>query len=526
MKKLEKFRALGLSDNMLQALEKKGFEEPTLIQEKIIPLILGTPGDLVGQAQTGTGKTAAFGIPIIENIADRSDCVQVLILVPTRELAIQVSEELYTLKGEKKLKITPIYGGQSIAQQSKRIKKGIDIVVGTPGRILDHIRRKRLKLNSVSYVVLDEADEMLNMGFIKDINLILRETNNNRTTLLFSATMPKEIVKVAKKYMRDYKEILIKQKQAPVELTDQIYFEVSAKDKFEALCRIMDFEEDFYGLVFCRTKVDVDKIAAHLLERGYDAASLHGDFSQGQREKVLEQFKSQRVNVLIASDVAARGIDVQNLTHVINYALPQNTESYIHRIGRTGRAGKEGTAITFITPSEYRQLMHIQKTAKTEIRKKHLPNISDIIQVKSSRLKNEVERISQEDIPGDFINMARQLLKGNDPERAMASLLKYAFADELDPGRYNEIRDRQPAITGETRLLVARGTKDKMTKRKLVEFIKKNAKIDDRKINDVQVLKEYSFITVPFIEAEKILKSFKRLSKGARSIVVKAKKRK
>ncbi len=239
---------------------------------------------------------------------------------------------MYSLKGQKNLQITPIYGGRSIQQQSKRLKKGVDIVVGTPGRILDHIKRKRLNLNSVSYVVLGEADEILNMGFIEDIDFILGKTNSSRTTLLFSATMPKVIDKVAKKYMRGYEKILIEQKQVPVDLTDQIYFEVAVKDKFEAFCRIMDFEEYFYCLVFYRTKVDVNEVASHLLEREYEAGALHGDFSRGQREKILEQFKKQRVNVLIASDVVARGIDVQNLTHVINYSLPQNTQKKICQI--------------------------------------------------------------------------------------------------------------------------------------------------------------------------------------------------
>ncbi|MCP4723603.1 MAG: DEAD/DEAH box helicase [bacterium] len=525
MKKLEKFRQLNISDNILQALEKKGFEEPTPIQEKIIPVLLDTDNDLVGQAQTGTGKTAAYGIPIIDRIEDRAPFVQVLVVLPTRELAIQVSEELQSLKGRKKLQISPIYGGQSLALQNKRLKKGLDIVVGTPGRLLDHIRGRRLDLSRVSYVVLDEADEMLNMGFIEDINLILKETHKDKITLLFSATMPKEIVRVAKKYMRSYEKIHIEQKQAPVDLTDQIYFEVSARDKFEALCRIVDFEEYFYGLVFCRTRVDVDNVTTHLIERGYDAAALHGGFSQAQREKILGQFKKQQLNILVASDVAARGIDVHDLTHVINFSLPQSTDSYIHRIGRTGRAGKEGTAITFITPKEYQKLMQIERTAKTKIRKEHLPDIKDIIQVKSSRIKKEIEKISMKDIPKDFMKIAGQLLKGNDPERTVAALLKHIFKDELHPGGYNQIRDEQPAIKGETRLFVARGTKDRMTKSKLVAFIKKKAKISDQKINDVQVFQDYSFITVPFKEAEIILKSFKKQNKGQKPVVVKARKR-
>jgi len=519
MEKLEKFSQLGLSQGMLQALKKKGFEEPTPIQEKIIPLLLESDRDLVGQAQTGTGKTAAFGIPIIEKLEENSKNIQVLVLVPTRELAIQVSEEINSFRGKKKFHIIPIYGGQSIELQLKSLKRGVDVVVATPGRILDHIKRRSLNLSKVSYVVLDEADEMLNMGFIEDVEKILSVTNPDRTTLLFSATMPKEIVAVARKYMKDYEKIMVEEKQVTVDLTDQIYFEVPASDKFEALCRIIDIEDDFYGLIFCRTKVDVDQIASHLKDRGYDAEALHGDISQAQREKILNKFKKKKINVLVATDVAARGIDIQDLSHVINYAIPQDPDSYVHRIGRTGRAGKEGTAITFITPQEYRKLMYIQKAARTDIRKEKVPRIQEIIEAKRSRIKSEIEKMAQSEIDAEFFQMASELLSENSPEQAMAALLKYTFRDELDPRNYNEIRDVYPQINGKTRLFVARGKKDQMTKRKLVGFIKKKANIDDRKINNVQVFDNYSFITVPFKEAERILKSFKKENRGKRSVV-------
>jgi ATP-dependent RNA helicase DeaD len=287
MSELVKFEKLGISPDILQALRKKGFEEPTPIQEKIIPLLLKEERDIVGQAQTGTGKTAAFGIPIIEKIKENTRIVQkentrivqVIILTPTRELAIQVSEEINSLKGRKKIQVIPIYGGQSIDLQLKRLKRGVEVVVGTPGRVIDHIKRRTLKLKEVSYVVLDEADEMLNMGFIDDVEEILSATNKQRTTLLFSATMPREIVAVARKYMKDY-ELIKTEEEITVDLTDQIYFEVPGRDKFEALSRIIDIEKDFYGLVFCRTKIDVDKVANHLKDRGYDTEALHGDVSQ------------------------------------------------------------------------------------------------------------------------------------------------------------------------------------------------------------------------------------------------------
>lgn len=509
MEKLARFAELGISENILQALKKKGFEEPTPIQVEIIPLILNSEKDLVGQAQTGTGKTAAYGIPIIEKIKNNSKNVQAIILTPTRELAIQVSEEINSLKGRRKLQVFPIYGGQSIEIQINKLKRGIDIVVGTPGRIKDHLRRRTLDLSQVSFAVLDEADEMLNMGFIEDVEEILEATNKDRTTLLFSATIPNEIKQVAKKYMRDYELIAIKAEQVTTELTDQIYFEVSRADKFEALCRIIDIEAEFYGIIFCRTKVDVDDITNHLADRGYEAEGLHGDISQFQREKILNKFKKKKSNILVATDVAARGIDVIDLTHVINYAIPQDPDSYVHRIGRTGRAGKEGTAITFITPDEYRKLRFIQKIAKTDIRKEQLPRAKEVINAKKTRLKNEIEEIALTEISKEFYELAEEILGNLEPQIALASVLKYTFKDELNVENYNEIRDSYPQIKGKTRLFVAKGKKDNLSKKDLVDFICQSSNVDPRKIQDVQLFEIFSFVTVPFQEAEKIINSFK-----------------
>ena len=522
----EKFSGMGLSPHILEALRKKGFEEPTPIQEQIIPLLMTQEQDLVGQAQTGTGKTAAYGIPILEKLKLHSREVQALILVPTRELAIQVAEEINTLRGSKKFQIIPVYGGQSISLQINKLRKGVDIVVGTPGRILDHLNRKTLKLNGVSTVVLDEADEMLNMGFIEDVKLILNLTNADRTTLLFSATMPREIMKIAQQYMKSHKKITIQPEQPTVSLTDQIYFEVSESDKFEALCRIIDIEEEFYGLVFCRTKVDTAQIANHLQNRGYDAAALHGDLTQSQREQILHQFRKKKVTILVATDVAARGLDVEHLSHVINYAVPQDPESYVHRIGRTGRAGREVTAITFITPKEYLKLKNIKRGARTDIRREKLPGVTDIIQAKKERIKREMEKLGRHEISNEFLRLAKDLLAENEPEIIIASLLKYTFRNELDPGSYNEIRDTYPPIQGKTRLFVALGKKDRLTPRQLVKFIESKTRIDQSKIDDVQVMDSYSFITVPFMEAEEILKTFKKVSRGRRPVVERATKSK
>ncbi len=526
MEKLAKFKELGISEITLKALKKKGYEEPTPIQEKTIPVLLKGDLDIIGQAQTGTGKTAAFGIPIIERIQERSKTVQALILAPTRELAIQVSEEMNTLKGTRNLHIIPVYGGQSIDQQLTRLKKGVDVVVGTPGRVIDHINRKTLKLDNISYLVLDEADEMLNMGFIEDVEEILKSTNADKKTLLFSATMPKAILTIAKKYMREHEFLAVDKVDLTTNLTDQIYFEVSRYDRFEALCRIVDIEDVFYGLVFCRTKVDVDEVANKLVDRGYDADALHGDISQSQREKILKKFKQQRINILVATDVAARGIDINNLTHVINYAMPQDPESYVHRIGRTGRAGKEGTAITFVTPQEYKNLLFIKKFAKTDIRKEKLPEIDEVISTKKARIKDELLTVASLENEDIYLDMAEELLLDNDPANVLASLIKYSFQDELDEKNYKEIRGVSVDVTGKTRLFVALGKADKMTPRKLVDFIRQETDINDKDIRDIRIFDTFSFMTAPFDEAEIILETFKRKKPGGkRPMVVKAKEK-
>ncbi len=526
MEKLEKFKNLGLSDNTLRALKKKGFEEPTPIQEKTIPILLKGECDLIGQAQTGTGKTAAFGLPIIEQIKEKAKQTQVLILAPTRELAIQISDELNSLKGSKKLHIVPIYGGQAIDLQLRSLKKRVDIVVGTPGRIIDHIRRKSMNLKEISHLVLDEADEMLNMGFLEDVEIIMNATNEEKRTMLFSATMPKEILRIAKKYMADYELVAIKKEQLTANLTDQIYFEVSTADKFDALCRIIDIEHEFYGLIFCRTKVDVDKIGRRLVDRGYDADALHGDISQYQRETILNKFKRKRTNILVATDVAARGIDINDLTHVINFSLPQDPEYYVHRIGRTGRAGKEGTAITFVTPEEYRKLLFIKKITKAKIRKEKIPKVSDIIDSKKKRIKSQLKSIIKDDKYSEYINMAQELLGEQEPEHIIAALLKHSYQDELSGKGYSEIREISVDKKGTARLFVALGKVDTLTRGKLLKLIKQKANIEESKIEDVKIFDNFSFITVPFEDAEIILHVFKKEGKGKRPIVVRAKKKK
>jgi len=540
---INSFSDFNLSKEVIDGISKKGFEEPTDIQKLTIPVMLQNDRNIIAQAQTGTGKTAAFGLPLIEMIDCSSKSVQALILAPTRELAIQVAEEINSLKGRKKLVIIPIYGGQSIDQQLRRLKKGAHIIVGTPGRIIDHLNRKTLKIQNIDHLVIDEADEMLNMGFIDDMEEIMKHTNSDKKTLLFSATMPQKIISLAKRYMDGYELIAVKKKQLTTSLTEQIYFEVKLSDKFEALSRIIDFEEDFYGLIFCRTKNDVDTVSSNLSDRGYDVESIHGDISQNQREKTLDKFKKKKINILVATDVAARGIDVNNLSHVINYSLPQDPESYVHRIGRTGRSGNHGTAITFITPREYRQLMFIQRAAKTDIKKSFVPKVQDIIEAKTKRIHNDLVAIRADEIDKKYLTWASELLKDNDPEKVLASLLTYSFEEKLNADAYGEIkpigassssssrgekghssssRGRQLDQEGKARLFVALGKKDGYDVKKLVNLVIEKVSIKYKQIRDIQVMDNFSFISVPFEKAEEIVANFKE--EGKRPIITHAKK--
>ncbi|MBC8384454.1 MAG: DEAD/DEAH box helicase [Candidatus Cloacimonetes bacterium] len=529
MEKEYNFYELGLSEEILEVIKQKGFETPSPIQALTIPLLLKNEKDIIGQAQTGTGKTAAFGLPIIENM-ENSGITQVLVLTPTRELAIQVAEEMMSLRTNHDIGILPVYGGQSIEGQLRRLKKGVEIVVGTPGRILDHLKRRTLKIDRLSYLVLDEADEMLNMGFIEDIEKILSNTNEDKRMLLFSATMPKRIVKLAQKFMGEFEEIKVSTEGLTVDLTDQIYFEVNSSDKFEALCRIIDIEKEFYALIFCRTKLKAQHLGNALSDRGYDAAALHGDISQNQRERILEQFRKKRISILAATDVAARGIDIQELTHVLNYSIPQDPESYVHRIGRTGRAGKTGTAITFITPSEYRKLMHIQKTANAEIRKEKIPKVKQLINMKRKRIIGEIGEIIESRTFDDNLPIANDLLGDNKPEEIIAALLTHAYKDDFSPEKYAKIRDVKdrkenysPDLKGTTRLFIALGNKDNINKRKLADIIKKETMIDSRLIRDIKVYDNFSFANVPFAEAEEIIEAFRKMGRGNKPLIVEAK---
>lgn len=551
--KKNNFESLGLSEIVLQSIKTKGFEEPTEIQSKIIPLILENKVDLIGQAQTGTGKTAAFALPILDLLDEHQDYVQALVLVPTRELAIQVCDEFNSLKGDKKFHIVPIYGGQSYETQFRRLKKGVDIVVGTPGRIIDQLNKGSLKLSQVKFVVLDEADEMLNMGFIDDIEEILKSTNKTRRTLLFSATMPPRILSLAKKYMEKHEIIKTKLSGKTTALTDQKYFEVKESDKFDALCRIIDTTDEFYGLIFCRTKNDVDFVTSKLIERGYDAEGLHGDISQTIREKILNKFRKKLVNILVATDVAARGLDIEDLTHVINYSLPQDPESYLHRIGRTGRAGKEGTAITFVTPEEFRKLNFIKNITQTNIRKERIPQIQEVIEFKKRKIISEVNDLVEYGTGTNYLLLAKDLLRNHNPEEVVAALVKYNFQDELEEKSYAKIhdlyehskrvfsdddsfsrkgkdsfrenrskREKSFAEKGKVRMFLALGKYDDLDVKGLLKMLKKETGIAPEKISGIQISDAFSFFNVSEKEADLVLKTLNK-DKKARPIVERAK---
>ena len=435
------FRDLGLPDYLLTAIEKKGFVEPSDIQQKTIPYLIENSNDIIAKAQTGTGKTAAYGLPLLHHLSESNDSIQALILTPTRELAIQVADELNSFKGTKKCNILPIYGGQAISIQIKALKKNVSIIVGTPGRVIDHLSSKRIDFKSLSHVILDEADEMLNKGFIEDIELILSMANSNRQTHLFSATMTTEIKKLAEKYMKGQHFIEARAKEETAPLVEQHYYEVHRGDQFNALCRLIDYSTDFYGIVFCNTKREVDDISEKMIQRGYPAEALHGDLSQQQRNRVLAKFKSRGSRILFATDVASRGIDIQDLSHVVNYGLPQDLEAYVHRIGRTGRAGKTGIAITLINSSDFYKLRRIEKALKFTIEKKRIPTVKQIIQIKKEAVKERIESELKNQHNSDFSDISEQLLEQFEPKELVSTLLKLFFNKELDPKNYPNVDD-------------------------------------------------------------------------------------
>ena len=507
------FEDLGLDEYALAAVAKKGFVTPSPIQVLAIPRLLNGDANLIARARTGTGKTAAFGLPIIQNIHDKSDHVEALILEPTRELAMQTCEEMKSFTSEKFPRTTVLYGGAPYAAQIRELKAGCEIVVGTPGRIKDHLERKTLDLSKIKYFILDEGDEMLDMGFIDDIREIFEKSNIDARILLFSATMPAPILKIAADFMGEYDIIEEENVVDEALLIDQKYWFVKESEKTEALVRLIDSSPDFYGLVFTMTKMDADRVTRELDLRGYEAAALHGDIMQNQREKVLERFRLKKTRILVATDVAARGIDITGLSHVVNYSLPFDTATYVHRIGRTGRAGTTGIAVTFVRPEERRKLGYFIKNAERATKKKlteeKVPTVNEVLTLKETRVINELKEKLFEDatlrsVPEKFQNLAQEICKDQDPQAVVASLLSIMYGEKLSPKHYGKISTKDMGPHGDQlRIFVSLGKKDGYRARELADYFSKLLHIPGRLVDDIDVAQQFSLVSLPAASAKK-----------------------
>lgn len=418
-----KFSDFQLSQELEKAILAMGFEEPTPIQAQAIPIAMKGK-DLIGQAQTGTGKTTAFGVPLIEKSTIKEEGIQGLVIAPTRELAVQVAEELNRIGNAKGIRTLPIYGGQDIGRQIRALKKRPQIIAATPGRLIDHIERKTIRLNNIHTVVLDEADEMLNMGFIEDIEKILAGITSEYQTLLFSATMPKRIQNLAERFMQEPEMVRVKSKEVTVTNIEQQYFEVPEKQKFDVLCSLLDIESPELAIIFGRTKKRVDELSEALIKRGYLVEGIHGDIPQAKREQVIRRFKDQTIDIMVATDVAARGLDISGVSHVYNFDIPQDPESYVHRIGRTGRAGKKGIAITFVTPRELDHLRAIESVTKKKITRKPVPTFSEVLAGSQQAAVELVMKTAEEGDYKEYKTIAENLLEETDSVSLLAAALK------------------------------------------------------------------------------------------------------
>ncbi len=533
------FKELNLSKEVQKAIAEMGFEEATPIQSLAIPHIMEGK-DVIGQAQTGTGKTCAFGIPAIDMLETENEGVQVLVLCPTRELAIQVSEELKNVSIHKKnVKILPIYGGQPIERQISALKKRPQIIIGTPGRVMDHMRRHTLKLANLKMIILDEADEMLNMGFREDIDTILKEVPEARQTILFSATMPKEILDLTKKYQN--KPVMIKaaHKELTVPSIEQYYLEVREGSKLEILSRLIDANSIKLSLVFCNTKKRVDELAQNLQSRGYAAEALHGDMRQIQRDKVMAKFRKGSIDILIATDVAARGIDVDDIEAVFNYDLPNDEEYYVHRIGRTGRAGKAGKAYSFIVGREIYELRDIQRYTKSHIKLIKPPSLLDVEENKMGGIMKKIRELIAEGHYSNYTGYIERMLEDENNSNAeenyittldvAAALLKMVAGNNTAPQQDKSeeaIEEDNGAEEGMVRFFINIGSISQVQPKHIVECIASNTGMPGKSIGAINIFDKYTFVEVPREYAPKMMTSMKNAKiKGRKVNIEKANKR-
>ncbi|MEG1846982.1 MAG: DEAD/DEAH box helicase [Lachnospiraceae bacterium] len=525
-----KFDELEVNSKLMRGITDMGFEEATPIQERAIPAMLAGK-DIVGQAQTGTGKTAAFAIPLLEKIDTSIKKPQAIILCPTRELAIQVAEEVRKLsKYMHDVKILPVYGGQDITKQIRSLKAGVQVIIGTPGRVMDHMRRKTVKFSEIHTVVLDEADEMLNMGFREDIETILADTPEGRQTVLFSATMPQPIMDIARRFQKNSEIIRMVKKDLTVKNIEQYYFEVRPGNKDEVLSRLIDIYNPKLSVIFCNTKKKVDELTADLQGRGYFAEGLHGDLKQQQRDRVMESFRKGKTEILVATDVAARGIDVDNIDIVFNYDLPQDDEYYVHRIGRTGRAGKTGLAFTFIRGKEVYKLKDIERYCKTKIVAKPVPSLNDVTQTRTDNLFHEIGQVIAEEDLTSMIAMLEKKINDEDytaMDVAAAFLKMHLNTKEIDTEQQqNADFGDTGAENGMVRLFINIGKSQKVTPGNILGAIAGESGIPGKLVGSINMFDQYTFVEVPVDVAGNVMNAMKNVKIKGKKINIEPANRK
>ena len=521
-----RFEEMGLSEEIQKAVRYMGFEEASPIQAKAIPAMISGI-DLIGQAQTGTGKTAAFGIPILEKVDPKLKKLQAIVLCPTRELAIQVADEIRNLSRYMHgIKVLPIYGGQDIVKQIRSLKSGTQIVIGTPGRVMDHMRRKTMKLDFVHTVVLDEADEMLNMGFREDIEFVLSGVPEERQTVLFSATMPKPIMEITKKFQNNAKVIKVTKKELTVPNIEQYYYDVKPKKKEEVLSRLLDIYSPRLSVVFCNTKKQVDLLVNALLGRGYFAAGLHGDMKQEQRDRVMQGFRTGKTEILVATDVAARGIDVDEVEAVFNYDLPQDDEYYVHRIGRTGRAGREGRAFSFVSGKEVYKLKEIQRYCKTKIYAQKVPSLNDVANTKMENILDDVERVIEQEDLDMMINAIEERVNNSEfTAMDMAAAFLKICCGMTEDNKNTEENDWEFGDTGAgedgmVRLFINIGKKQRARPGDILGAIAGESGMDGKLIGTIDMYDKYTFVEVPREYAREVLNAMKNVKIKGKTVAV------